>query len=58
MSEIIASVYDMMEQTGIRESIFFLDEINCVSEVLAPTMLQFLKYKIFDCTGFPMVGLR
>ena len=47
MSEIIASVYDMMEETGVREGILFLDEINCVSETLAPAMLQFLQYKIF-----------
>ena len=47
MSEIIASVYDMMERTGIKEGILFLDEINCVSETLAPAMLQFLQYKIF-----------
>lgn len=47
MSEIIASVYDMMEETGLKEGILFLDEINCVSETLAPSMLQFLQYKIF-----------
>jgi len=47
MSEIIASVYDMMAETGKREGILFLDEINCVSETLAPSMLQFLQYKIF-----------
>lgn len=47
MSEIIASVYDMMERTGVTEGILFLDEINCVSETLAPAMLQFLQYKIF-----------
>ena len=47
MSEIIASVYDMMEQTGVSEGILFLDEINCVSETLTPAMLQFLQYKIF-----------
>ena len=47
MSEIIASVYDMMEETGLKEGILFLDEINCVSETLAPAMLQFLQYKIF-----------
>lgn len=47
MSEIIASVYDMMEETGVREGILFLDEINCVSETLAPSMLQFLQYKTF-----------
>lgn len=47
MSEIIASVYDMMEETGVKEGILFLDEINCVSETLSPIMLQFLQYKVF-----------
>jgi hypothetical protein len=47
MSEIIATVYDVMETTGVKEGILFLDEINCVSETLAPSMLQFLQYKIF-----------
>ncbi len=47
MSEIIASVYDQIEKSGIHEGILFLDEINCVSETLAPTMLQFLQYKKF-----------
>ena len=47
MSEIISSVYDMMENTGVKEGILFLDEINCVSETLSPIMLQFLQYKIF-----------
>ncbi len=47
MSEIIASIYEVMEGSGIEEGILFLDEINCVSETLAPSMLQFLQYKIF-----------
>lgn len=47
MSEIIASIYDTMESSGMKEGILFLDEINCVSETLAPSMLQFLQYKIF-----------
>ena len=47
MSEIIASVYDMMEESGVKEGILFLDEINCVSETLTPTMLQFLQFKTF-----------
>ncbi len=47
MSEIIASVHEKIEQTGLQEGILFLDEINCVSETLAPTMLQFLQYKTF-----------
>jgi hypothetical protein len=53
MSEIIASVYDMMEETGLKEGILFLDEINCVSETLAPAMLQFLQYKIFGRHSVP-----
>ncbi len=47
MSEIIASIYETMENSGIREGILFLDEINCVSETLSPAMLQFLQYKVF-----------
>lgn len=47
MSEIIATVYETMEESGIKEGILFLDEINCVSETLAPSMLQFLQYKVF-----------
>lgn len=53
MSEIIASVYDRMEQTGLREGILFIDEINCVSETLAPTMLQFLQGKTFGNQKVP-----
>ena len=36
MSEIIASVYAAMERTGKKNGILFIDEINCVSETLAP----------------------
>ena len=53
MSEIIASVYDKMETTGIREGILFIDEINCVSETLAPAMLQFLQCKTFGNQQVP-----
>ena len=53
MSEILASVYDLMEKTGIREGILFLDEINCVSETLAPMMLQFLQCKTFGNQKLP-----
>jgi len=53
MSEIIASVYDLMEKTGVKSGILFLDEINCVSETLAPVMLQFLQYKTFGKHKIP-----
>ena len=53
MSEILASVYDLMEKTGLKEGILFLDEINCVSETLAPSMLQFLQYKVFGTHRIP-----
>lgn len=53
MSEIIASVYDQIERSGVQEGILFLDEINCVSETLAPTMLQFLQYKTFGAHRLP-----
>ena len=53
MSEIIASVYSKMEETGLKEGILFIDEINCVSETLAPTMLQFLQNKTFGNQKVP-----
>lgn len=53
MSEIIASVYDTMEQSGVKEGILFLDEINCVSETLYPSMLQFLQFKVFGRHSVP-----
>lgn len=53
MSEIIASVYEKMEATGLKEGILFIDEINCVSETLAPTMLQFLQCKTFGNQAVP-----
>ena len=53
MSEIIASIYEVMEKSGIREGILFLDEINCVSETLSPSMLQFLQYKVFGRHSVP-----
>ena len=53
MSEIVAAVYRKMEETGLKEGILFLDEINCVSETLAPAMLQFLQYKTFGSHKIP-----
>ena len=53
MSEIIASVYDLMETTGVKQGILFLDEINCVSETLSPLMMQFLQYKVFGGHRLP-----
>lgn len=53
MSEIIASVYQKMKDTGLQEGILFIDEINCVSETLAPMMLQFLQCKTFGNQAIP-----
>lgn len=53
MSEIIAAIYEQIEQSGVKEGILLLDEINCVSETLAPTMLQFLQYKTFGNHRIP-----
>lgn len=53
MSEIIASIYDCMERTGKKQGILFLDEINCVSETLAPVMLQLLQDKTFGNQRIP-----
>ena len=53
MSEIIAAVYDAVKESGVHEGILFLDEVNCVSETLAPAMLQFLQYKTFGQHRLP-----
>lgn len=53
MSEIIASVHRKIKSTGLKEGILFIDEINCVSETLAPTMLQFLQCKTFGNQSVP-----
>lgn len=53
MSEIVGSIYEKMEQTGLAEGILFIDEINCVSETLAPAMLQFLQCKSFGNHKIP-----
>ncbi|MBO5259548.1 MAG: AAA family ATPase [Agathobacter sp.] len=53
MSEIIAAIYEQIENSSVKEGILFLDEINCVSETLAPTMLQFLQYKTFGNHRIP-----
>ncbi len=53
MSEIIAGIYEAIENSGLENGILFLDEINCVSETLIPTMLQFLQYKTFGSHRLP-----
>ena len=53
MSEIVASIYEKMKKTGLKEGILFIDEINCVSETLAPAMLQFLQCKTFGNHPIP-----
>jgi len=53
MSEIVASIYDLMKETGLKEGILFLDEINCVSETLAPVILQLLQAKMFGRENVP-----
>lgn len=53
MSEIIAAVYDVIEDSGATEGILFLDEVNCASETLTPVMLQFLQFKTFGRHKLP-----
>ena len=53
MSEIVAAIYDKMQQTGKKSGMLFLDEINCVSETLTPVMLQLLQNKTFGNIPLP-----
>lgn len=53
MSEIIAEVYQAMEDSGREEGVLFLDEFNCASESIAPLMLEFLQNKRFGPHQLP-----
>ncbi len=53
MSEIIASVYDAIENQGHRDGILFIDEVNCVSETLSAAMLDLLQNKKFGPHRIP-----
>ena len=53
MSEIIAEVYRVTQETGRSEGILFLDEFNCASETLRPIMLQLLQAKTFGPHAIP-----
>ncbi len=56
MSEIVASIYNKMEQTGLSEGILFIDEINCVSETLAPAMLHLCSARCSEIMRFRRAG--
>ena len=53
LSEIVDSVYDAIERQKQKEGILFIDEINCVSETLAPAMLELLQNKKFGPHKIP-----
>lgn len=53
MSEIVASVHDAIEEQGADTGILFIDEINCVSDTLAPAMLDLLQNKKFGPHRIP-----
>ena len=56
MSEIVAAIYNKIEDTGLSEGLLFIDEINCVSETLAPAMLQFCSIRLSEIIRSRMVG--
>ena len=53
MSEIVASVHDAIRSQGRACGILFIDEINCVSDTLAPAMLDLLQNKKFGPHRIP-----
>ncbi len=53
MSEIVGDILRAMEETGQEEGVLFLDEINCVSETLLPSMLRLLQFKSFGSHRLP-----
>ena len=56
MSEIVAAIYNKIEDTGLSEGLLFIDEINCVSETLAPAMLQFCSIRLSEIIRSRMAG--
>ena len=53
LSEIVAEVWRVMEESGKEKGILFLDEFNCASETLRPAMLQLLQSKSFGPHALP-----
>ncbi|MDO4531970.1 MAG: AAA family ATPase, partial [Bacillota bacterium] len=53
MSEILAEIYQTIEETGKAEGVLLLDECNCISESLRPIMLQLLQEKVFGRHSIP-----
>lgn len=53
LSEIINSVYHAIHHSGMKEGVLFIDEVNCVSESLAPAMLDLLQNKKFGPHRIP-----
>ena len=53
LSEIVAEVWRVMEESGKERGILFLDEFNCASETLRPAMLQLLQSKSFGPHALP-----
>ncbi len=52
MPEVVASVHDAIK-AGYKNGILFIDEVNCVSETLAPVMLTLLQDKKFGGYEIP-----
>ena len=52
MEEVVKEAKDLQGMYG-KKTILFIDEINCVSETLAPMMLQFLQGKTFGNQKVP-----
>ena len=53
LSEIVAEIWRVMEESGKEKGILFLDEFNCASETLRPAMLQLLQSKSFGPHALP-----
>ncbi len=53
MSEILAEIYRNIEESGKKEGIIFVDEINTISPSLEPAMLAFLQKKEFGGRKMP-----
>lgn len=53
MGEILSAICKVMECSGKREGILFMDDINCAAETLTPSIYQLLQYKMLGNCRIP-----
>ncbi len=53
VGEIMGAVYEVIKESGKKEGILFLQEVNCASDALMPAVLQFLQDRVLGGKRLP-----